>query len=80
MDQVLTISTTVGTSDPTRATIPFHLARGAKQAGTQVRIVLAGDSADLIRTGVAQGVQGKGVPPLKEVLDFARDNGITIHV
>ena len=80
MDQVLTISTTVGTSDPTRATIPFHLARGAQQAGTQVRIVLAGDSADLIRTGVAQGVQGKGVPPLKEVLDFARDNGITIHV
>ena len=80
MDQVLTISTTVGTSDPTRATIPFHLARGAKQAGTQVRIVLAGDSADLIRAGVAQGVQGKGVPPLKEVLDFARDNGIAIHV
>jgi predicted peroxiredoxin len=80
MDQVLTISTTWGTSDPTKATIPFHLARGAKQAGIQVRVVLAGDSTELIRSGVAQGVQGKGVPPLKEVLDFARDNGITIHV
>jgi predicted peroxiredoxin len=80
MEQVLTISTTWGTSDPTKATIPFHLARGAKQAGTQVRVVLAGDSTELIRAGVAETVRGKGVPPLKEVLDFARDNGITIHV
>ncbi len=76
----LTISTTWGTSDATKATIPFHLARGAKQAGVDVRIVLAGDSTDLIRSGVADGVHGKGVPPLREVLDFARANKIPIHV
>ncbi len=80
MEQVLTISTTWGTDDPTKATIPFHLARGAKQAGIKVRIVLAGDSAELVRSGVAETVRGKGVPPLKEVLDFARDNAIEIHV
>jgi predicted peroxiredoxin len=80
MDQVLTISTTSGPDDPTRATIPFHLARGAQQTGVKVRIVLAGDSTDLIRTGVAEGVRGKGVPPFLEVLTYARDNGIKIHV
>ena len=80
MEAVLTISTTWGPNDPTKATIPFHLARGAKQAGIEVRMVLAGDSTDLIRTGVAGTVHGKGVPPLTEVLDFARDNKIRIHV
>ena len=80
MDDILTISTTWGTNDATKATIPFHLARGARQAGVTVRFVLAGDSTDLIRSGVAESVRGKGVPPLKEVLDFARDNDIRIHV
>jgi predicted peroxiredoxin len=80
MDGALTISTTWGTNDATKATIPFHLARGAKQAGIDVRVVLAGDSTELIRKGIAETVRGKGVPPLREVLDFARDNGIPIHV
>lgn len=80
MDGPLTISTTWGTSDATRATIPFHLARGAKQTGIDVRIVLAGDATDLIRPGVAETVRGKGVPPLREVLDFAYANQIPIHV
>lgn len=80
MDQVLTISTTWGLNDPTKATIPFHLARGAQQTGVQVRIVLAGDSTDLIKAGVADSVQGKGVPPLKELLGYAKDNRIKIHV
>ena len=80
MKQVLTISTTWGTNDPTKATIPFHLARGAKQTGIDVRIVLAGDSTELLRTAVAETVRGKGVPPLSEVLGFARDSKIRIHV
>ena len=80
MEQVLTISTTWGASDPTKATIPFHLARGAKQTGVDVRIVLAGDATDLLRTDVAETVRGKGVPPLTEVLGFARDSKIKIHV
>jgi len=80
MEQPLTISTTWGTSDPTKATIPFHLARGAKQTGVEVRIVLAGDSTELLSPGVAETVRGKGVPPLTEVLGFARDSKIKLHV
>ncbi|MDQ6691979.1 MAG: DsrE family protein [Candidatus Dormibacteraeota bacterium] len=80
MGDVLTISTTSGPDDPTRATIPFHLARGAQQTGVSVRIVLAGDSTDLIKSGVAETVRGKGVPPFVEVLTYAKENGIKIHV
>ncbi len=80
MGEVLTISTTWGLNDATKATIPFHLARGAQQTGVEVRIVLAGDSTELLKTGVADSVQGKGVPPLTEVLTYARDNRIKIHV
>jgi predicted peroxiredoxin len=80
MEQVLTISTTSGPEDATRATIPFHLARGAQQTGVKVRIVLAGDSTELVKTGVAETVRGKGVPPFLEVLTYAKDNGIQIHV
>ena len=80
MDNTLNISTTWGTSDATKATIPFHLARGAHQASIDVRIVLVGDSTELIRAGVADGVKGNGVPPLREVLDFARENKIPIFV
>jgi len=46
----------------------------------QVRIVLAGDSTDLIKPGVAETLKGKGVPPFIEVLSYAKDNGIRIHV
>ena len=80
MDEVLTIWTNWGLNDATKATIPFHLARGAQQTGVQVRIVLAGDSTDLIKPGVAETVKGKGVPPFIEVLRYAKDNGIRIHV
>ncbi len=70
----------VGKERSDEGTIPFHLARGAKRAGIEVRMVLAGDSTDLIRFGVAQTVHGQGVPPLSEVLDLARDHDIRIHV
>lgn len=79
-ERYLNISTTWGPSDATKATIPFHLARGAWQSSIDVRMVLAGDSTELIRAGVADGVNGMGVPPLREVLDFARENKIPIFV
>src|SRR5260370_16947887 len=49
MEQVLTISTTWGTNEPTKATIPIHLARGAKNTAADARSVPSGDSAHLLR-------------------------------
>src|SRR2546423_2793527 len=66
-----------GTSDPTAASLPFHLAvNGAAEAGIECGIALAGDAAALIRDPVADPVTGIGVPPLREVLSQMGARGI----
>jgi predicted peroxiredoxin len=80
MARILYISAT-GASDPTRASLAFHLAaNGAAEAGHQADIVLAGDASELIKSGVAEGVRGVGIPPLGELLAKVRDKGIALHV
>jgi predicted peroxiredoxin len=77
----LLIVTATGPTDPTRASIPFHIAvNGAKPAGTQVAIALAGDAAELVKPDVIANVLGLGVPPLRELLDKCLDNEVPIYV
>jgi predicted peroxiredoxin len=77
----LVITTAVGPADPTRASIPFHVAlNGAVPAGTDCEIVLMGDATELVMPGVAEGVRGVGVPPLTELLQGCADRGLTMHV
>lgn len=68
-----------GTEDPTRATLPFLMAKGAKEAGHDAEIALMGDAVVLFNDGMASSVQGVGMPPLKELMQFARDNGIPAY-
>lgn len=68
-----------GTEDPSRATLPFLMAKGAKEAGHDVEIALMGDAVVLFNDGMASGVQGVGMPPLKELMQFARDNSIPVY-
>lgn len=77
----LAIVGSTGASDPTRATIPFHIAvNGAHASGTETLVILAGDAAGLLGEGVAEGVRGVGIPPLAELLARCADAGIPIHV
>jgi predicted peroxiredoxin len=77
----LLIVTATGPEDPTRASIPFHIAvNGAKPAGTQVAIALAGGAAELVKPDVIANVLGLGVPPLRELLDKCLDNEVPIYV
>ena len=71
---------TSGTDDPTRATFPFLMAKGAIDAGHETGIILQGEAAPLIKDSIAAQVQGIGVPPLKELLEFlvARDVRISV--
>ena len=70
-----------GPSDPTRASLAFHLAaNGAAEAGYDADIVLAGDGAELAKAGVAESVRGIGIPPLGELLAKVADKGIALHV
>ena len=70
-----------GTSDPNRASLPFHIAaNGAAASGVEVIIILAGDATELLRDGVAAGVQGLGIPPLAALFEKCAEANIPIHV
>jgi len=77
----LLIVAATGPTDPTRASVPFHIAvNGASPAGTEVAIALAGDAAELIKPDVIANVVGLGVPPLRDLLDKCIDQEVPIYV
>ncbi len=77
----LLIVTAAGADQPTRATVPFHIAvNGAVPAGTEVAIALAGDAAELVKPDVIANVVGVGVPPLRELLDKCLDRDVRVYV
>ena len=71
---------THGTDDPTNATFPFLMAKGAIDAGHETGIILQGEAATLIKDSIAAQVHGVGIPPLKELMDYlvARKVRITV--
>ncbi len=77
----LLIVTAAGAEDPTRASVPFHIAvNGARPAGTEVAIALAGDAAELIKPDITANVVGLGVPPLRDLLDKCLEQDVPIYV
>jgi uncharacterized protein involved in oxidation of intracellular sulfur len=71
---------TYGTDDPTRATFPFLMAKGAIDAGHETAVTLMGESTFLMRDGVPEQILGVGIAPLKELMDFVIDKGVLITV
>jgi len=70
-----------GAADPTRASIPWHLAvNGSAEIGHDVGIVLAGDATEVINPGVLDGMEGLGVPRAAELVAKAREHGVPIYV
>jgi predicted peroxiredoxin len=70
-----------GTSDPTRASVPLHLAvNGSIEIGHEVEIVLAGDATELLSADAVDRVQGLGLPSARELFDKARDHAVPIFV
>ncbi len=77
----LLITTLVGPSDPTRASLSFHMAvNGAVKNGIETSIAMAGDAIDLLKPGAAEGVRGVGVPPLAELLAGCVGAGVRVYV
>jgi predicted peroxiredoxin len=70
---------TSGSENPTRAGLPFFMAKGAREAGHDVEVILAGDAVVLFHPTVAENVQPVGFPPLKELMAFAQTNGIPVY-
>lgn len=70
-----------GSSDPTRASIPLHLAvNGSLEVGHTVGIVLAGDAAELVKADVRERLEGVGVPPVRELIAKARQHEVPVYV
>ena len=72
---------TSGSSDPTRASLPLHLAvNGSVEVGQTVGIVLAGDATELLKADIRERLEGLGVPPLRDLLAKARQHEVPVYV
>jgi predicted peroxiredoxin len=72
---------TAGNADPTRASIPLHLAvNGSLEVGHDVVLVLAGDATELLKTSVRDRLEGVGVPPVRDLLAKARQHEVPVYV
>ncbi len=70
-----------GTADPTRASIPLHLAaNGSVEVGQETTIILGGDAADLLIADNAQRMEGIGLPPARELLAKLREHEVPVFV
>jgi uncharacterized protein len=78
MARILIVSTH-GSEDPTRAGVAFIMAKGAVEAGHKPEILLAGDAAVLARKVVAESVLPVGLPPLKELAQFAVEHSVPVY-
>lgn len=79
MTKVLFVGTH-GTDNPTRATFPFMEAKGVIEAGHETGIILMLEATRLIKDHIASQIQGIGVPPLKELMDFLVAHNVRISV
>ena len=78
--EVLYISSS-GSSDATRASIPWHLAvNGSIESNQTARLVLVGDAAEIVRADVRDRVEGVGLPPLRDLVAKAVDRSVFVHV
>ena len=77
----ITYFASAGTADPTRASIPLHLAaNGSLAVGQDVVIILGGDAAELLVGDNAERMEGVGVPPMRDLLAKLRDHEVPVFV
>jgi predicted peroxiredoxin len=71
----------VGAVDPTRASIPLHIAaNGSLAEGQDCAVVLVGDATELVSREKAERLEGIGIPPAKELLQKLVDNRVPVYV
>ena len=78
--RILYLATT-GPGDPTKASIPLHIAaNGSVEAGQECAVTLAGDAVELVQRETAERVEGVGIPPARELFQKLRDNQVPVYV
>ena len=76
----LLITGTYGYDNSPRAARPFFLAKGAKESGIEVGIVLTLDATVLVKPDLRKHVQPYGLPSLEDLFRFAVDHKIPVYV
>ena len=72
---------TTGAGDPTKASLPLHIAaNGSLEAGQECAVVLAGDATDLIARETAERLEGIGIPPVRDLVAKLRDHEVPVYV
>jgi predicted peroxiredoxin len=72
---------TRGANDPTGASLPLHIAvNGSLQVGHDVSVVLAGDGADLARSGTREEVHGVAIPQLRDLFAALIEHRVPVYV
>jgi predicted peroxiredoxin len=70
-----------GTVDPTRASIPLHIAaNGSVDEGQDCAVALVGDATELVSREKAEQLEGVGIPPTKALLQKLVDNRVPVYV
>ena len=70
-----------GAADPTRASIPLHIAaNGSVGEGQDCAVVLVGDATEIVARKTADQVAGVGIPPATELLQKLIDNEVPVYV
>src|SRR5690348_16038706 len=70
-----------GTLDPTRASIPLHIAaNGSVAEGQDCALALVGDATELVSRETAEAVEGVGIPPTRELIQKLIDNEVPVYV
>ena len=78
--RVLYLATT-GANEPTKASIPLHIAaNGSVEAEQECAVVLAGDATELVSRETAESLEGVGVPPVRELVRKLVDNAVPVFV
>ena len=71
---------THGTDDPTRASMPFHMALGAVEGGHVAEINLAGDAVVCIQDKIIESIKAVGMPSLKELMENILNEKVPIYI
>jgi predicted peroxiredoxin len=72
---------TAGAADPTRASLPLHIAaNGSVDQGQECAVVLVGDGTELASRELAERLEGVGIPPAKELLQKLLDNQVPVYI
>ena len=78
--KILYVSTT-GAGDPTRASLALHAAaNGSVEVGDETAVVLMGDATELLDEDTLRGVEGIGVPPVRDLMAKLLEHAVPVYV